>query len=71
MCQAAETQDAPVMVDTGVKHGVAKQTFQRGSPHKVDRIGVQDWNAYAAYALRANKAGLAASHLGLTCKSGA
>ena len=40
VCQAAEAE--PAVVDTGVKHGVAKQTFQRGSPHKVDRMSFKD-----------------------------
>lgn len=38
VCQAAAVEAAPVAEPVGIKGGVAKQTFQRGSPHKVDEV---------------------------------
>jgi hypothetical protein len=39
VCAAATEEAAPVVEVTGPKTGVAKQTFQRGSVHKVWPIG--------------------------------
>jgi len=36
VCQAAAVEESVSVAEpVGVKYGVAKQTFQRGSPHKV------------------------------------